>query len=72
MEAIAVLLPILLLASITKADVPRCDKNNPDFSASPYCLPSDYNLDIIPPTDGPLNVNVDVFVFEVKLKILLC
>ena len=48
------------------AGVPLCDKINPDFTASPYCLPDDYNLDIIPPMDGSLNINVDIFVFEVS------
>lgn len=49
-----------------QGDVPRCDGANPDFSNNPYCLPHDYNLDIIPPMDGPLHINVDIFVFEVN------
>ena len=52
-----------------QGDVPRCDGANPDFSNNPYCLPHDYNLDIIPPMDGPLHINVDIFVFEVNNSI---
>ena len=60
-----------LLSRPLQADVPRCDKENPDFTNSPYCLPVHYNKDIIPPTDGPLHINVDIFVFEVYLLIYL-
>ena len=52
-----------------QGDVPRCDGAKPDFSNNPYCLPHDYNLDIIPPMDGPLHINVDIFVFEVNNSI---
>ncbi len=44
--------------AFAEATVPMCDKNNPDFSKSPYCLPNDYNKDIVPETEGPLHVNV--------------
>ena len=54
-----------LLSKPLQADVPRCDKENPDFTNSPYCLPVHYNKDIIPETEGPLDINVDIFVFEV-------
>ena len=54
-----------LLSRPLQADVPRCDKENPDFTKSPYCLPVTYNKDLIPPTEGPLHINVDIFVFEV-------
>ena len=54
-----------LLSRPLQADVPRCEDDSPDFTNSPYCLPTSYNKDIIPPTDGPLRINVDIFVFEV-------
>ena len=54
-----------LLSRPLQADVPRCDKDSPDFTKSPYCLPHTYNKDLIPPTEGPLHINVDIFVFEV-------
>ena len=60
-----------LLSRPLQADVPRCDKDSPDFTKSPYCLPVTYNKDLIPPTDGPLNINVDIFVFEVQLFLLV-
>ena len=52
--------------------MPTCGGGvTPDFSLSPYCLPDDYNKDIVPPTDGkPLHINVDIWVFEVSLFIL--
>ena len=65
----AFLLIVVLTTVLTRplyADVPRCDRNNPDFSQSPYCFPEDYNMDIVPHSDGPLHVNVDIFVFEVN------
>eukprot|EP00094_Tigriopus_californicus_P002620 TCALIF_02532-PA protein Name:"Similar to GABRG2 Gamma-aminobutyric acid receptor subunit gamma-2 (Gallus gallus)" AED:0.06 eAED:0.06 QI:0/0.66/0.25/0.75/1/0.75/4/0/253 len=46
--------------------MPRCDGKGIDFSLTPYCLPQDYNKDIVPPTDGPLYINVDIWVFEVS------
>jgi hypothetical protein len=49
--------------------MPRCDSKDPDFelAKSPYCLPFDYNKDIVPPTYGdPLHINVDIWVFEVS------
>ncbi len=50
-----------------RSDMPRCDSSRPDFSMSPYCLPNDYNKDIVPPTNGmPLHINVDIWVFEVE------
>ena len=55
-----------LLSRPLQADVPRCDKDSPDFTKSPYCLPVTYNKDLIPPTEGPLHINVDIFVFEVQ------
>ena len=64
MSQLALTVFVAMLIRPLQADVPRCDKNNPDFSKSPYCLPTDYNLDIMPPTDGPLAINVDIFVFE--------
>ena len=71
--AFSILSLVGLLAALAElpfkclADVPRCDRENPDFTHSPYCLPYDYNLDIIPPMDGPLVINVDIFVFEVSM-----
>jgi hypothetical protein len=65
------LFSIFLLAfifSTVKGDIPRCDGDNPDFSNNPYCLPNDYNKDIVPVTEGPLNINVDIFVFEVSIQ----
>ena len=56
---------LILMPALAKALVPRCDGKNPDFTKSPYCLPNDYNMDIVPPTEGPLHINVDIFVFEV-------
>eukprot|EP00093_Oithona_nana_P012399 12399.XXX_323856_316976_1 [CDS] Oithona nana genome sequencing. len=69
MMDLAFLLIVVLTTVLTSpiyADVPRCDKNNPDFSKSPFCFPDDYNMDIVPASDGPLHVNVDIFVFEVS------
>jgi len=33
---------------------------------NPFCIPLDYNKDLIPPTEGPLEVFVDIFIFEVS------
>ena len=69
MMDLAFLLIVVMTTVLTRplyADVPRCDKNNPDFSKSPFCFPEDYNMDIVPHSDGPLHVNVDIFVFEVN------
>ena len=60
-----------LLSRPLQADVPRCDKDSPDFTKSPYCLPVTYNKDLIPPTEGPLHINVDIFVFEVQSLLTL-
>lgn len=61
------LLLLLLVSSPCRGDIPRCHSDSPDFSASPYCLPYDYNKDIVPPTGGqPLNISVDIWVFEVS------
>lgn len=58
---------LLLFLPAVNSDIPRCHKDNPDFTKSPYCLPYDYNKDIVPPTHGePLYINVDIFVFEVS------
>ena len=73
MMDLAFLLIVVLTTVLTSpiyADVPRCDKNNPDFSKSPFCFPDDYNMDIVPASDGPLHVNVDIFVFEVNKYLL--
>ena len=59
-----VLLVLLPLSAV--GDIPRCHEDKPDFSKAPYCLPFDYNKDIVPPTTGPLYINVDIFVFEVS------
>ena len=54
-----------LLSRPLQADVPTCDTDSPDFTSSPYCLPGDYNKDIIPPMEGPLHIHVNTFIFEV-------
>jgi hypothetical protein len=57
---------LLVAASIVGGDIPRCDGHNPEFTHSPFCLPNDYNKDIVPATEGPLHINVDIWVFEVS------
>ncbi len=59
---------LMVLAAVPAGcDMPMCNSSNPDFSKSPYCLPDDYNKDIVPPTQGrPLHINVDIWVFEVR------
>ena len=64
-----ILTSVLLLQVGDRAlsDMPICARASPDFSKSPYCLPDDYNKDIVPPTNGqPLNISVDIWVFEVS------
>ncbi|TRY73728.1 hypothetical protein TCAL_02532 [Tigriopus californicus] len=60
------LLVIIFWANGCQSGMPRCDGKGIDFSLTPYCLPQDYNKDIVPPTDGPLYINVDIWVFEVS------
>ncbi len=63
---------LLLLPHPAGCDMPVCNRTDPDFSKSPYCLPDDYNKDIVPPTGGrPLHINVDIWVFEVRLLFLV-
>ena len=47
----------------TWADIPICDADG-NHPIEPFCMPADYNKDLVPPTEGPLNVNVDIWVFE--------
>ena len=46
-------------------DVPRCDESG-SHPLEPFCMPNDYNKDLVPPTEGPLQINVDIWVFEVS------
>ncbi len=55
---------LLLSIALVGCDVPRCDGKNPNFTYSPFCLPNDYNKDIVPHTDGPLHINVDIWVSQ--------
>ena len=58
---------LVALLGFVGCDMPVCNRTDPDFSKSPYCLPDDYNKDIVPPTGGqPLHINVDIWVFEVR------
>jgi len=65
-EELTLLIVLLCLVCKVGGDIPRCDSKHPNFSYSPFCLPNDYNKDIVPPTEGPLNINVDIWVFEVS------
>ena len=56
----------VVVVKIVDCDVPRCDSKNPNFTPGPFCLPTDYNNDIVPETEGPLHINVDIWVFEVS------
>ncbi len=58
-------LSLIAWALPAASDIPRCDRDgNIEASSSlggpvaPYCLPLDYNKDIIPHTDGPLKIKV--------------
>ena len=67
MHQLVLLLSALLFLHPVDSGMPICSRTNPDFSKSPYCLPDDYNKDIVPPTGGePLHINVDIWVFEVS------
>ncbi|CAB4066050.1 unnamed protein product [Lepeophtheirus salmonis] len=68
MLSLSTSLTLLLFFSpqLSKCVLPICDPENPDFSENPFCLPSNYNKDVVPPTEGPLNVHVDIWVFEVS------
>ena len=46
-----------------KGAIPRCDQ---DIFTGPFCMPRDYDRDKIPLAGGPLDVQVDIFVFEVS------
>ena len=52
---------ILVDKSLSK--LPRCDQ---DVYTGPFCMPRDYDKDKIPPTEGPLDIVVDIWVFEVS------
>lgn len=58
----------LVLAGLVSCDMPVCDKEGRSLnSLAPYCLPHDYNKDLIPPMHGdPLPITVDIWVFEVS------
>lgn len=67
LATIAPLLPRLICPSVlvVEAAIPRCDSNSD--SPGPFCMPQDYNKDLVPPTDGqPLSIHVDTWVFEVS------
>jgi len=55
---------LLLLPRMAICDIPRCNPDN--MGDNPFCIPLDYNKDLIPPTEGPLEVFVDIFIFEVS------
>jgi hypothetical protein len=33
----------VVTVDVVDCDVPRCDGKNPNFTHSPFCLPTDYN-----------------------------
>merc|ERR1719507_2528208 len=55
---------LLFLPQTAICDIPRCNPEN--MGDNPFCIPLDYNKDLIPPTEGPLEVFVDIFIFEVS------
>ena len=48
---------------MTNGALPRCDQ---DIFTGPFCMPNDYDRDKIPLNNGPLNITVDIWVFEVS------
>ncbi|XP_023323769.1 gamma-aminobutyric acid receptor subunit gamma-4 isoform X2 [Eurytemora carolleeae] len=64
MYRVQIIIFLLSLHSVL-CDIPKCNHNN--MGDHPFCIPSEYNKDVIPPTpDGPLEVFVDIFIFEVS------
>jgi len=57
-------LVLLLLLVGGYCDIPIC--NHHKQGEHPFCIPEDYNKDLIPPTNGPLDIFVDIFIFEVS------
>jgi len=55
---------VLILVIGVSSDIPICNQNS--LSDHPFCIPPDYNKDMIPSTDGPLEIFVDIFIFEVS------
>ena len=53
---------VLLLVE-THGKVPRCNEN---FVSAPFCMPKNYDRDKIPQSDGPLEISVDIWVFELS------
>ena len=53
----------IIVFDTTYSEMPRCGQN---VYTGPFCMPSDYDKDKIPPTDGPLDITVDIWVFEVS------
>ena len=56
---------VLVVVGSVRGDIPLCDEHGA-HPVEPFCMPGDYNKDLVPPTEGPLNVNVDIWVFEVR------
>ena len=54
------------LSSHVQCDMPMCDEHGNSADPAPYCLPFDYNKDLVPPSNEPLRINVDIWVFEVS------
>lgn len=57
-------LGLLLLTHGVNCDIPICNQN--PKGEHPFCIPEDYNKDLIPDTNGPLDIFVDIFIFEVS------
>lgn len=54
---------LLTFSHRTNGELPRCDQ---DIFTGPFCMPRDYDRDKIPLDNGPLNITVDIWVFEVS------
>merc|ERR1719419_2193117 len=55
---------VALIPTVTHCDIPIC--NQKPKGDHPFCIPEDYNKDLIPATNGPLDIFVDIFIFEVS------
>merc|ERR1712176_161388 len=55
-----------LMCREAEGDVPRC--SNEDIGNRPFCFPSNYNKDLIPPLaeNRSLHVHVETYIFEVS------
>lgn len=55
---------VLVVGVRIKCDIPVCNRNR--MGDHPFCIPDDYNKDMIPSSEGPLEIFVDIFIFEVS------